>query len=289
MYPSIKSGDWADVSLWNGEERDIKKGDVVLFKKDESLYMHRVIRITKSGVILKGDISFGHDGAIFRKDIIGRVVSVERDGRSIDLRSKTNRLIAVTIANTSLLMQYPVLLVRKAFSLGMAIFSRIQGITFYRRTAKKLIPAEMSIREATPEDADEIRDLFLMAGHDLKKDIIDIKREGFWLVANRNKKIVGALTITRFEKDPTLWVIFGLEVKPLLRGLGIGEGIVREAIRKAAECGAKEIGLFVNKKATAALGLYRKLGFKIREDFPTEFNRSADELYLSYKFDSLPL
>jgi ribosomal protein S18 acetylase RimI-like enzyme len=125
-----------------------------------------------------------------------------------------------------------------------------------------------------------------MGGHDVKKDIIDIKKEGFWLVAERKKKIVAALTVTRYEKDTGLWVIFGLEIKPFLRGLGIGDQIVRDAVKKAREGGAKKVGLFVNKKNNPALELYRKAGFNVSDDLPSEFNRSSSELYLSYAIKS---
>jgi hypothetical protein len=86
--------------------------------------------------------------------------------------------------------------------------------------------------------------------------------------------------VTRYEKDPAFWTIFGLEVKPLFRGLGIDERLVNEALSRADACGAKEVGLFVNKERRPAISLYRKLGFEASDHFPAEFNRSPDELYM---------
>jgi len=283
MFPFIQSGDWVSAALYKGKHENVRKGDILLFRKDDKLYMHRMLRRVKDGFIVKGDMSFGHDGAICADDIMARVTLVERDGRRIDLGSKANHFVAVAAANTSELLQYPVLGARKIFSLGAAVFSRIQSLRTYRQLAKNILKADVVIREARPDDAEAIRDLFVMGGHDVKKDIVDIKKEGFWLVAERRGKIVSALTVTRLEKDPKLWVIFGLEVKPLLRGLGIGELITRDAALKAKENGAREVGLFVNKRAVPALKMYRKIGFKESDDFPKEFNRSPDEFYLSYK------
>ncbi len=102
------------------------------------------------------------------------------------------------------------------------------------------------------------------------------------MVAARRGKLVGALTITR-HGDPAAghWVIFGLEVKAHLRGLGIGERIVREAVDKARAAGARHIGLFVRKSSKPALALYRKLGFAESDDHPSAFNRAPDELYMA--------
>lgn len=284
MHPFIQSGDWVTIALRKDGKDDTKIGDIVLLRSQGNLHMHRVIRKDKDGLLVKGDASFGADGVAAPEDIIARVVSVERRGRSIDLNLPANRFMAASFAGASLLLQYPILFIRKISALGGSVFSGVQGRDIYRRSFKKISSEAIVIREATEEDIEGMRDLLIMGGHDIKKGIIDVKKEGFWLVAERKKKIVGALTITRFKKDPRLWVIFGLEVKPILRGLGIGERIVREAIATARGSGAEEIGLFVNKRSAPALALYRKLGFNPTDKFPSEFHRSDDELYLSYKF-----
>jgi ribosomal protein S18 acetylase RimI-like enzyme len=286
MYPFIQSGDWVELALFRSGEGAAEKGDVILLRKDGNLLMHRVLKKVQDGFIVKGDMSLGPDGQIPADDIIARVVSTERNAQRVDLRSKTNRFISIAIADTSLIVQYPVLVGRKISALAVAVFTGIQGLPIYRALAKKALKTEVVIREACPDDAEAIRDLFIMGGHDVKKDIIDIKKEGFWLAAERKRKIVAALTVTRFEKDPKLWVIFGLEVKPAFRGLGIGERMVREAVVKARDGGAKNVGLFVNKRSTPAIKMYKKIGFKESSDFPSDFNRSPNELYLSYAIDS---
>ncbi len=283
MYPFIRSGDWVDVVLRKGDKNGLRKGDIVLFSKDESLYLHRVLRRAKDGFLVKGDMSFGHDGLISEADILARVVSVDKGGRRINLLTGVNRIVGVIAAQVSLILQYPFLGVRSLGTCARAGFSRIQGFKVYRRMIRNILDCTVAIRQADERDDEQLRDLYLMSGRDIREGIIRIKNEGSWLVAERKQRIVAGLTLTRCREDPGIWLIFGLEVKPLLRGMGIGRKIASEAILLAKDSGAQRIGLFVNKKSLPALSLYRKLGFQVTDAFPAQFNRAGDELYLSYE------
>lgn len=285
MYPFIRSNDWVDVALRKGRKDAIRKGDIILFKKDGSIYLHRVIRKAADGFLVKGDMSFGGDGVIPPEDILARVIAIQRGARRIDLGSVVNRFIAVLAADAGLFLQYPFLFARKTGALGMAVFFRIQSFKVYRRIAKNILNCRLRVRVAGPEDEEQLRDLYLMSGRDIREGMSSVKDEGFWLVAENKNRIAAGLTMTRYEKDDSLWIIFGLEVKPLFRGLGIGRKLVEEAVLKAKEAGAKEIGLFVNKKSFPALKLYCRLGFKPTDIFPQEFNRAGSELYLSCKIN----
>lgn len=279
MDPFIRSGDWVEVALCK-DTAAITKGDIILFKKDESLYMHRVVKIRNGCFIAKGDRSLGDDGSMSAEDLVGKAVAVERNGRKIDLYSRRNRMISVLVADSGFVLQYLFLFLRKVSGAIRAAVSRVQGLRIYRVVAKKILGTDVVIREAKPEDEEGMMDLFLMGGQDIREGMASIEKDGSWLLAERKGKIAGGLTVARYGKDPRLWVIFGLEVKPLLRGLGIAEKMVRDAMARAKEGGAQKVGLFVNSKARPALGLYRKLGFIATDDFPAEFNRSDDELYL---------
>lgn len=291
MHPFIQSGDWVWVLLYrgSGHERPPRKGDIALFALGDTLYMHRVLKRRPDGLcVVKGDQSFGFDGLIGDGDILGRVVSVERSSprsrRTVDLDAPVNRLASVFMADASAGLQYLFLAARGCGALACAALGRIQALGLYRRLAKKWTGQDsVEIREAdaSTDDVEGLRDLYIMSGHDVKKDIEAVRQEGFWLVAERKKKVVGALTVTRYLKDPAVWIIFGLEVKPRLRGLGIGGCLVAEAVRRATGNGAREIGLFVNKRNKPAVALYRKAGFVVSEDYPHTFNRGEDELWLS--------
>jgi len=105
------------------------------------------------------------------------------------------------------------------------------------------------------------------------------------LLRNATSGWQDGLTITPYEKDPSLWMIFGLEVKLSARGLGIGRSLVSAALSQGKKLGAQRIGLFVKKNACPALGLYYSLGFKKSCDLPGDFNLADDEIYLVFKAD----
>lgn len=280
MYPFIRSGDLIELVPIR-DSNNLRKGEIILFIKDGHLYVHRIIKKRGSGFITRGDFSFGSDGNIPQKDILAKVASVERKGSRIYLYCRGNRFIAVSIASLGFFLQYLFLILRRCMDLAMAFLSRIQGIRIYRRLIKKFLKQDVIIRTATTEDKEALRDLYIASSMDMEKAIIDTRKEGFYLVAERKGKIAGSLTITRY-KDTKLWLIFGLVVKPFLRGLGIGERFVKEAIIKAGESDAGEIGLFINKNSSAALRLYKKLGFEVSPEFPPDFNLDSNELYMKY-------
>ncbi|MCU0651145.1 MAG: S26 family signal peptidase, partial [Candidatus Omnitrophica bacterium] len=128
MYPFIRSGDWVDVALFGETGKNIRKGDIVLFKKDSSLYLHRALRVERDGLIAKGDMSFGQDGFIPVDDVLARVVSISRGKRKIDIRTAVNRCFSAVAADISVFLQYPLLAMRKIFALCMKILSLAQSL-----------------------------------------------------------------------------------------------------------------------------------------------------------------
>lgn len=282
MHPFIQSGDWVHVQLCSGAQADICRGDIILFRKDNGLFLHRVLRSSPGGFLVKGDMSSGPDGIIRPGDVIGRATAVEHGVHLIDLTSAMSRSLSVLIAATSVLMQYPCLFGRSISACAMAILARIPSIPLYRQIVRKVYCRTMAVREACPDDEEQLRDLYLMSGNDIREGLARLKKQGMWLVVENNKKIIGGLTVISHEKDLCLWLIFGLEVKPLCRGRGAGSLLVKEALDRAAASGAHTVGLFVNRAAGPALMLYQKAGFRVADRAAEGFNRSVDDLYLSY-------
>jgi ribosomal protein S18 acetylase RimI-like enzyme len=86
------------------------------------------------------------------------------------------------------------------------------------------------------------------------------------LVARRGDRIVGALTLALF-RIPTgvrAW-IEDVVVDGAERGTGVGAALTREALRRAAEAGARTVDLTSRPSREAANRLYQRLGFKLRE------------------------
>lgn len=295
MFPFIRSGDWIEVFPLK-EPLSVTKGDVILFVKEGCFYVHRLIKKKGGFFVTKGDFSSYEDGNITEKDILAKVLYVQRNNRKIYLDSKLNRAISLSIANFSFFIQLAVVFLRKAESLTFRFISLVQSFRIYRCLIKRLFGKNIIIREVKLEDKEQLRDLYLVSMPDIMDGLLNFEKEGYWLSAEKNKKIIGATTISKSEKDRKLWLIFGLVVKPLFRGQGIGENLVKDAIKKAKDSGASRIGLFVNKGSKAAVNLYKKAGFKvnpstllridgersrtINDKFSQEFETAKDELYL---------
>jgi len=78
-----------------------------------------------------------------------------------------------------------------------------------------------------------------------------------------DKPIIGALTLVCFRVPTGLRAhIEDVIVDESARGQGIGEALTREALRLAAEYGAKGVMLTSNPRRVAANKLYQKMGFR---------------------------
>ena len=106
MYPSIREGEL--ITVEPVQASDVKIADIVLYRSGRGLIAHRVIevscpqaepsavgaagfslRASSSRVFrLRGDASLSCDQPVEAEQILGRVVGVERNGRSIQLASR---------------------------------------------------------------------------------------------------------------------------------------------------------------------------------------------------------
>lgn len=95
MLPSIWPGDtllveWVDPSK-------MAEGDIVLFRRDRRLFAHRVVRSETSDIVTRGDSMSAPDRPIAKGEILGRVASIMRLGKSLQPRTRLrvrDRLIA---------------------------------------------------------------------------------------------------------------------------------------------------------------------------------------------------
>lgn len=149
----------------------------------------------------------------------------------------------------------------------------LQSLNLYRVLIRRLISRNIQYRLATVEDARGISKLYgFEKSSELNGPAGFVGREydsqesfRYTLVASVNNSIAGTTVIRRFSDQETLytdWWLFGMNVRIRYRGAGIGEGMVRMALRKASEAGAARINLMVYENNKAAVGLYRKMGFR---------------------------
>ena len=96
MYPTIKENE--TITVQPVAPSGIKTEDIILYRLDEVVIAHRVVRIERgehggSRFILRGDASGVPDEPVEPAQVLGKVVSVERGGRSIDLYTRKVKML----------------------------------------------------------------------------------------------------------------------------------------------------------------------------------------------------
>jgi ribosomal protein S18 acetylase RimI-like enzyme len=85
--------------------------------------------------------------------------------------------------------------------------------------------------------------------------------QGFLLYARVSEELVGYGRLERSPADPAEFGVVALTVLAVYRRKGLGEALLRALLRAAAAVGLPQVWLSVRPDNTAALCLYRKLGF----------------------------
>jgi hypothetical protein len=80
MFPVIRSGDRLLVEP--ARIGELHAGDVVLAKQDRGLTAHRVVGVLGETIITRGDNCDANDPPLAMAQLLGRVRSIERDGRT---------------------------------------------------------------------------------------------------------------------------------------------------------------------------------------------------------------
>jgi len=87
MHPTIRDGE--AITVQPVDAAAVKRGDIVLYRCDRGVIAHRAVRIEKRAgdnplFVLRGDGLGAVAEPVEPDQVLGRVVSVERDGRTID-------------------------------------------------------------------------------------------------------------------------------------------------------------------------------------------------------------
>jgi hypothetical protein len=105
MLPTLLPGD--SIQIQNASLDDVVPGDIVLYRRDQSLFVHRLMAVdsTASRFVARGDSMTTPDpqgGSV----LLGRVVAIERKGRTIKssrhLRA-SSRLAGLLLCHSNLL------------------------------------------------------------------------------------------------------------------------------------------------------------------------------------------
>lgn len=150
----------------------------------------------------------------------------------------------------------------------------------------------MEIRDARPEEFDEIANLTLeahreydevLAPEEWEKMQTGIAKVKGWhgecevIVAEADGSLAGSVAYfapgtSRVKHFPQDWAsIRLLAVHPAHRGQRIGRLLTQECIRRARRDGTERIGLHTGKSMRAARKLYESMGFEAYRELPPMF------------------
>jgi signal peptidase len=90
MYPTIRDGETVTVEPVCASE--VRRGDILLYQTTSRVIAHRVVEIVGAQnsarvFTLRGDSLRSCDAPVRAEQVLGRVVSVERKGREINLKA----------------------------------------------------------------------------------------------------------------------------------------------------------------------------------------------------------
>ena len=96
MHPTIDDGEVITVEPIEASE--VKKGDIILYRVNDGVIAHRVVRIemNESGALrftLRGDAARDCDEPVGSHQVLGRVVLVERQGRHVNPYSRKSKIV----------------------------------------------------------------------------------------------------------------------------------------------------------------------------------------------------
>jgi signal peptidase I len=104
MLPWVRPGDIALIRMISGE--NVRCGDVVLFRREDHLFVHRIVEkrgsLDAAELLSKGDAQPASDGVVGEQELLGRVVRIYRDGRRINLDAPVQLALGVFISQLSL-------------------------------------------------------------------------------------------------------------------------------------------------------------------------------------------
>ena len=92
MWPTIRPGEAITVE----PATEVRLKDIVLYRTERGVIGHRVVGIeNRNGervLLARGDADFGAGEPVAAEQILGKVVTVEREGCSIDLESRRAKM-----------------------------------------------------------------------------------------------------------------------------------------------------------------------------------------------------
>lgn len=260
MSPFLKDGDVITVSPWSNTSPHL--GDLVaaLHPVTGQLIAHRLTGKRGDLFQVQGDNLPQADGLIPKRQVLGRITKVERNGRAVNLGLGLERFPIAWLARTGLLLRSKSLY--STFRRGAGkLLRHLQGFRFYRVWGRR-INCHVEIKEASEQEMALVRCHFNPA---LPDQVASSDPNTTNYVARNRSDVIGFVQLVRNTEEDSPWFgswLFSMEVWPLYRGFGIGEALAKRLIKQAQAEHAPELFLVVFNDNDRAIGLYNKLGFE---------------------------
>jgi signal peptidase I len=93
MVPAIHPGDV--LSIQPVDPKEVSLGDIVVYVREEVLIVHRIVQTSAASsepyLVTRGDRLLRDDAPIHPGELLGRVASIERRNRCVNVHPLTNR------------------------------------------------------------------------------------------------------------------------------------------------------------------------------------------------------
>jgi signal peptidase len=99
MLPAIRPGDVLTIKRHKQEE--LQPGEVVLFRRNGRLTAHRILSSSIDGLLTQGDSLPAMDQPVPAGEVVGLVVKIERNGRTLSPRRSFGQTCAAAMMRRS--------------------------------------------------------------------------------------------------------------------------------------------------------------------------------------------
>ena len=99
MLPSIRPGD--EIELRQASSHEIEIGDVVAYRRDDRIFVHRVIEKNCQELVTRGDTLPQPDAPVSKSELLGVASVVRRGSRDVSLENTLARRATASLFRSS--------------------------------------------------------------------------------------------------------------------------------------------------------------------------------------------
>lgn len=115
-------------------------------------------------------------------------------------------------------------------------------------------------------------------------DLAVMAQAGAILMAHIGDDVAGGCQLMRVLDDPRFFYVVGFYIRPQWRGRGLGRELLRLVADESRGLGAKGLVLTASPANTAALSLYKCVGFVEDRLVPHFYGEKEDRYILRWRF-----